>query len=135
MVMTIRPRIATLLAFRDIRTTPRRLRQWVKIPFKSGVGRSATNEKAERFPQTALREWTYAASYATSNERASELPRWLHEYRFYRDHSALQNKPPLSRIKTGVNNVLQLHDSLDFAHAKKSVKSVDIYYDKNILDF
>ena len=69
-----------------------------------------TNGKAERFIQTALREWAYAASYATSNERASELPRWLHEYNFYRNHSALQNKPPISRIETGVNNVLQLHN-------------------------
>ncbi|MGE4265244.1 MAG: IS481 family transposase [Desulfovibrio sp.] len=68
-----------------------------------------TNGKAERFIQTALREWAYAASYANSNERASELPRWLHEYNFYRNHSALQDKPPICRIETGVNNVLQLH--------------------------
>lgn len=68
-----------------------------------------TNGKAERFIQTALREWAYAASYGSSNERASELPRWLHEYNFYRNHSALQNKPPISRVGRVVNNVLQLH--------------------------
>lgn len=68
-----------------------------------------TNGKAERFIQTALREWAYAASYADSNERASELPRWLHEYNFYRNHTALQNKTPVSRIGQVVNNVLQLH--------------------------
>jgi transposase InsO family protein len=68
-----------------------------------------TNGKAERFIQTALREWAYAASYSTSNERASELPRWLLEYNCYRNHSALQNKPPISRIEMPVNNVLQLH--------------------------
>ena len=68
-----------------------------------------TNGKAERFIQTALREWAYAASYGSSDERASELPRWLHEYNFYRNHSALQNKPPSSRIGQVVNNVLQLH--------------------------
>jgi len=68
-----------------------------------------TNGKAERFIQTALREWAYAASYASSNERASELPRWLHEYNFYRNHSALQNEPPISRIEARMNNVLQLH--------------------------
>ncbi|OIO02801.1 MAG: hypothetical protein AUJ49_05590 [Desulfovibrionaceae bacterium CG1_02_65_16] len=68
-----------------------------------------TNGKAERFLQTALREWAYAANYGSSNERASELPRWLHEYNFYKNHSALQNKPPISRIEVGVNKVLQLH--------------------------
>lgn len=68
-----------------------------------------TNGKAERFIQTALREWAYAASYANSDERASELPRWLHEYNFYRNHSALQNKTPISRLGRVVNNVLQLH--------------------------
>lgn len=68
-----------------------------------------TNGKAERFIQTALREWAYAASYASSNERASELPRWRHEYNFYRNHTSLPKKPPISRIGKVVNNVLQLH--------------------------
>lgn len=68
-----------------------------------------TNGKAERFIQTALREWAYAASYASSNERASELPRWLHEYNFYRNHTALHGKPPISRVGETVNNVLQLN--------------------------
>ncbi len=65
--------------------------------------------KAERFIQTALREWAYAASYAHSNERANELPRWLHEYNFYRNHLALQNKPPISRFERVVHNVVHLH--------------------------
>jgi len=69
-----------------------------------------TNGKAERFIQTALREWAYAASYPSSNERASELPRWLHEYNFYRNHTALLNKPPISRVGQVVNNVLQLNN-------------------------
>jgi len=68
-----------------------------------------TNGKAERFIQTALREWAYAASYTSSNERASELPRWLHEYNHFRNHKSLQKQTPMSRIGKGVNNVLQLH--------------------------
>lgn len=68
-----------------------------------------TNGKAERFIQTALREWAYAASYGSSDERASELPRWLHEYNHFRNHSSLQKRTPMSRIGQGVNNVLQLH--------------------------
>ena len=39
-----------------------------------------TNGKAERFIQTALREWAYAKSYPTSAHRADELPVWLHRY-------------------------------------------------------
>lgn len=68
-----------------------------------------TNGKAERFIQTALREWAYAASYANSDERASELPRWLHEYNFYRNHTVLQSKPPISKVGEAANNVLRLH--------------------------
>lgn len=68
-----------------------------------------TNVKAERFIQTALREWAYAASYPSSDARASELPRWLYEYNYLRTHSALQNEAPISRLNRVVNNVLQLH--------------------------
>jgi transposase InsO family protein len=33
-----------------------------------------TNGKAERFVQTALREWAYAHAYLTSDHRARRLP-------------------------------------------------------------
>jgi len=42
-----------------------------------------TNGKAERFIQTALREWAYAIAYPTSNHRAAELPVWLHTYNWH----------------------------------------------------
>ena len=38
-----------------------------------------TNGKAERFIQTALREWAYARSYDSSQQRARELMPWLHQ--------------------------------------------------------
>ena len=37
-----------------------------------------TNGKAERFIQTALREWAYARAYRTSGQRAAHLMPWLH---------------------------------------------------------
>lgn len=37
-----------------------------------------TKGKAERFIQTALREWAYAIACASSSAREAELPRWLH---------------------------------------------------------
>ena len=39
-----------------------------------------SNGKAERFVQTSLREWAYARAHTTSEERAAELPIWLHRY-------------------------------------------------------
>jgi transposase InsO family protein len=39
-----------------------------------------TNGKAERFIQTALREWAYAQAYPHSDVRDAQLPRWLHHY-------------------------------------------------------
>lgn len=43
-----------------------------------------TNGKAERFIQTALREWAYATAYENSDRRAEELPRWMHRYNWRR---------------------------------------------------
>jgi transposase InsO family protein len=48
-----------------------------------------TNGKAERFIQTALREWAYACAYNTSEERTAHLPRWLHDYNWHRPHASL----------------------------------------------
>jgi len=67
-------------------------------------------QKYASFIQTALREWACAAAYPNSSERVRELPRRLHEYNLYRNHSALQNKQPISRVGEVVNNVLQLHN-------------------------
>jgi transposase InsO family protein len=47
-----------------------------------------TNGKAERLVQTALREWAYARSYASSEQRASALPHWLHHYDWHRSHAS-----------------------------------------------
>lgn len=55
-----------------------------------------TNGKAERFIQTALREWAYAAAYPTSQHRAAELPVWLHRYNSHRPHARLKSKTPIS---------------------------------------
>ena len=48
-----------------------------------------TNGKAERFIQTALREWAYAKAYPTSDHRAAELPIWLHRYNWHRPHGGI----------------------------------------------
>ena len=68
-----------------------------------------TNGKAERFIQTALREWAYAQAYDTSAQRAAELPSWLHRYNWHRPHGSLKSKPPISRLALTEDNLLRLH--------------------------
>jgi len=68
-----------------------------------------TNGKAERFIQTALREWAYAQAYPNSLRRAEELPIWLHRYNWHRPHGSLNSKPPISRIALDRDNLLRLH--------------------------
>ena len=68
-----------------------------------------TNGKAERFIQTALREWAYAKAYETSDQRAADLPTWMHRYNWHRPHGGIQYKPPISRLGLTGNNLLRLH--------------------------
>jgi len=68
-----------------------------------------TNGKAERFIQTALREWAYAQAYPSSDRRAAELPIWLHRYNWHRPHGSLKSNPPISRLALAEYNLLRLH--------------------------
>jgi transposase InsO family protein len=69
-----------------------------------------TNGKAERFIQTAIREWAYARIYQNSAERNSYLQPWIHQYNWHRPHASLNQMPPISRSGIDVNNLLR-HDS------------------------
>ncbi len=55
-----------------------------------------TNGKAERFIQTALREWAYAQAYPTSHDRAAQLPAWLHRYNWHRPQGGIKSQTPAS---------------------------------------
>lgn len=68
-----------------------------------------TNGKAERFIQTALREWAYARKYPSSDRRAAELPLWLHQYNWHRPHGGIKLKTPISRLALDEDNLLRLH--------------------------
>lgn len=68
-----------------------------------------TNGKAERFIQTALREWAYARAYQTSDQRAEDLPDFLHRYNWHRPHASLKAKTPISRLGLTEDNLLRLH--------------------------
>jgi len=72
--------------------------------------RPQTNGKAERFIQSALREWAYPIRYEHSSERAAMLPMWNHHYNWHRPHCGIGKLPPMSRINlTSGNNLLTLH--------------------------
>jgi len=53
-------------ACREFSITPKRTRHY----------RPQTNGKAERFIQTAIREWAYARRYENSEQRRDELTPW-----------------------------------------------------------
>jgi len=84
-VSHVHARAVDALGIRHLRTRPRRPR---------------TNGKAERFIQTMLREWAYAATYSDYEHRRQVLPGWLEYYNWRRPHSALGHKPPVSVLQT-----------------------------------
>ena len=69
-----------------------------------------TNGKAERFIQTALREWAYARAYDTSDQRAADLPLWSHLYNWHRPHGGIKDQTPISRLRLNRDNLLRLHN-------------------------
>jgi transposase InsO family protein len=71
--------------------------------------RPQTNGKAERFIQTALREWAYVRPYANSYERRKAWLPWLHRYNWHRPHASLDYKPPIRRLGLSMNNLSALH--------------------------
>jgi len=68
-----------------------------------------TNGKAERFIQTALREWAYATAFASSDQRAEELPVWMHRYNWHRPHGGIKCQTPINRLGLTRDNLLRLH--------------------------
>ena len=71
--------------------------------------RPQTNGKAERFIQSALREWAYAFVYQNSLQRTDQLDAWIHHYNWHRPHQGIGGVTPMTRLKTSCNNLLTLH--------------------------
>ena len=71
--------------------------------------RPQTNGKAERFIQSALREWAYGIPYHHSSERTAMLSRWIHHYNWHRPHHGIDGVAPMSRLPRSRNNLLTLH--------------------------
>jgi transposase InsO family protein len=60
--------------------------------------RPQTNGKAERFIQSALREWAYGWTYQNSTERRMALASWQHHYNWHRPHAGVGGLAPMSRL-------------------------------------
>jgi transposase InsO family protein len=63
-----------------------------------------TNGKAERFIQTALREWAYSIHWPDSDQRNLALAPWTDYYNFVRPHGSLHYQPPISRSEPGTTS-------------------------------
>jgi transposase InsO family protein len=68
-----------------------------------------TNGKAERFIQSALREWAYGFAYNHSSERETLLKRWIHHYNWHRPHQGIGGIAPMQRLAMNRNNLLHVH--------------------------
>jgi transposase InsO family protein len=60
--------------------------------------------KAERFIQTALRQWAYSTHWRDSDERNRSLPPWIDYYNRGRPHGGLNYQPPISRSEPGTTS-------------------------------
>jgi transposase InsO family protein len=56
------------------------------------------NGKVERFNRTLQTEWAYRQVFRSNDERSEALAPWLETYNTRRRHSALEGKPPISRL-------------------------------------
>nr|WP_272492749.1 IS481 family transposase [Bordetella pertussis] len=80
--------------------------------------RPQTNGKAERFIQSALREWAYAHTYQNSQHRADAMKSWLHHYNWHRPHQGIGRAVPISRLNLDEYNLLTVHSySILLMHA------------------
>ena len=71
--------------------------------------RPQTNGKAERFIQSALREWAYGWTYQSSAHRIDVLSSQQHHDNWHRPHSGIGGKTPISRLPNSGNNLLTVH--------------------------
>ena len=72
--------------------------------------RPQTNGKAERFIQSALREWAYGHTYQHLSQRTAALDTWIHHYNWHRPHQGIGGVAPITRLSSNRYNLLTLHN-------------------------
>ena len=68
------------------------------------------NGKVERYPQTLANEVLRAGTWHNEDHRRDQLPPGLIHYNYHRPHSAAGDRPPASRLKARVTNVMTSHN-------------------------
>lgn len=63
------------------------------------------NGKVERYQQTP-EEFRYARLYESEQQRRDAIADWKHRSTYHRHHIASGDQPPVSRLHTGVDNVI-----------------------------
>ncbi|VDL06988.1 transposase [Bordetella pertussis] len=95
-------------AFRSA-PSPRCAMSWASSTALPDLTAHKTNGKAERFIQSALREWAYAHTYQNSQHRADAMKSWLHHYNWHRPHQGIGRAVPISRLNLDEYNLLTVH--------------------------
>ncbi len=67
-------------------------------PKRTRPYRPQTNGKIERFHRTLADGWAFARMFGSESARRKALPAWLHEYNHHRPHTAIGNRPPITRL-------------------------------------
>ncbi len=63
------------------------------------------NGKVERYQRILANELLYARPWLSEAQRRDAIATWNIHYNYHRPHSAASDKPPASRLRTGVTNV------------------------------
>ena len=71
-----------------------------------------TNGKAERFTQTALKEWADANTCQTLLEFRDRSPVWIHRCNWPRLHSSIKGKAPISKSGLSENILAGSHNPI-----------------------
>lgn len=64
------------------------------------------NGKVERYNRTLAAEVLYARVWTSEAQRAHAIKVWNIHYNYHRNHTAIGDRPPASRLRTGVTNVM-----------------------------
>lgn len=64
------------------------------------------NGKVERYNRILSEEFLYARTWTSENQRSDALTVWNVHYNYHRPHTAAGNRPPVTRLRAGVTNVM-----------------------------
>jgi transposase InsO family protein len=64
------------------------------------------NGKAERYQRIMTDELLYARTWQSEDDRARAIDIWNVHYNYHRPHTAVGNRPPASKLRAGVTNVM-----------------------------